>query len=56
MTSLTYQWYYDFTVRGGFVAVRLLQLFSQDSMIVYLAVDGQGYTPIVVDKRLSARI
>lgn len=40
--SETYQGYYALAVRVGLKFVGLLELLSNDSMIVYLAIDRQG--------------
>jgi hypothetical protein len=36
--------------------VWLLEALAEDSMVVDLAVDGQGYRSLIVDKRLSTRV
>jgi hypothetical protein len=51
-----HQGYYDFTVGVCLEVVWRLELFPQYSVIVYLAVDGQGDGPLIVDNRLRAGI
>ena len=52
----TYQGYYDFAIRMCLEVVRLLELLSQDSVIVDFAIDSEEYGLFVVDNRLCTRI
>jgi hypothetical protein len=53
---LIYQRYYDFAVGVCLEVVWLLQLFPQDSVVVDLAVDGEGDCLVIVDDGLGAGV
>jgi hypothetical protein len=52
----TYQWYYDFAIRMCVEAIRSLQLFPNNSVVVDFAVDGQGDVAIVAEDGLCAAV
>ena len=56
MEEFSYQWYYDLTIRVSLEVVWCLQCFSNDSVVVYFAIDSKGNALILVGKRLSSTV
>lgn len=54
--SSTYQWNYDLAIGMCFVVVVNVQLFSQNPVVVNLAIDCQSYRTLIVEQWLRARI
>jgi len=54
--SSAYQWNYDLAIGMCFVMVVHVQLFSQDPVVVNLAIDCQRYRALVVDQWLRAGV
>lgn len=46
----------DFTITVGLEVVRGLEMLSQDSVVVDLAIDGQSHCTLIVDQRLGAAV
>ncbi len=54
--KISYQWYYDLAIGVSLEVVGFLERFSNDSVVVNLAIDSQGNGLIRVGKRLRSAV